>query len=248
MTEYLDVRLAAILSNPLLSGLPERTLGALSRSLVRKTARAGAHIFHKGDQPAGWYGILVGEVKIVTASESGDEIVLTQLAPGDWFGEVALLAASPNSHDAIARVDCEFALAPATAFRQLLTQEPQLYERLVVLLAQRVRTLIDVIEDFTSLPMAARLAKRVLAVVDTHGVGSVARRGRISQEEYALLVGARRQTVNRELRTWERAGWIRIEYGGIDVLDREALRQVVAAAASGCERTLGARPAQPPDS
>ena len=51
----------------------------------------------------------------------------------------------------------------------------------------------------------------------------------MSQEEYALLVGARRQSVNREFRKWERAGGIRIEYGGIKVLDRTALEELTAA-------------------
>ena len=85
------------------------------------------------------------------------------------------------------------------------------------------------LQQLQTLPMAARLAKRVIAVTDSQAIGSVARRGRMSQEEYALLVGARRQSVNREFRKWERAGGIRIEYGGIKVLDRTALEELTAA-------------------
>ena len=44
----------------------------------------------------------------------------------------------------------------------------------------------------------------------------------------ALLVGATRQSVNQELRRWEKAGWIRIGYGGVEVVDREALRREIA--------------------
>jgi hypothetical protein len=33
------------------------------------------------------------------------------------------------------------------------------------------------------------------------------------------------------LRKWEVAGWIRTEYGGIDVLDREALKRLIVAPA-----------------
>jgi CRP/FNR family cyclic AMP-dependent transcriptional regulator len=90
-----------------------------------------------------------------------------------------------------------------------------------------VRLLVDIVEDFTTLPMAARLAKRVLAMTDSQAMGSVVRRGRISQEEYALLVGATRQSVNQELRRWEKAGWIRIGYGGVEVIDREALKREI---------------------
>jgi hypothetical protein len=33
------------------------------------------------------------------------------------------------------------------------------------------------------------------------------------------------QSVNQELRRWEKAGWIRIGYGGVEVIDREALKR-----------------------
>jgi CRP-like cAMP-binding protein len=218
-----------ILGHPLLQGLPPGVDAQIRRLLVRRAVRAGARVFSKGDQPSGWFGLLEGEVAIVTSSAAGTEIVLTILDAGDWFGEVAILAGAVNSHDAVARGNCEVACIPTTSFRQLLAREPELYGRFVSLLAQRVRMLVDIVEDFTTLPMAARLAKRVLAMADSHAMGSVARRGRISQEEYALLVGATRQSVNRELRRWEKGGLIRIGYGGIEVVDRAGLeREIVS--------------------
>jgi CRP-like cAMP-binding protein len=212
-----------ILSHPLLCDLPPDALAELRQLLVPRTVAAGAHIFTKGGPPPGWFGVLEGQVAIVTSSAAGSETVLTLLDAGDWFGEVAIFAGSTNSHDAVARGNSKVALVPTAAFRQLLARQPELAARFVTLLAERVRMLIDIIEDFTTLPVAARLAKRVLAVTDSQAIGSVARRGRISQEEYALLVGATRQSVNQELRRWERAGWIRIGYGGVEVIDRKAL-------------------------
>jgi CRP-like cAMP-binding protein len=222
-----DDRLERMLGHPLLGGLPDGLLAQIRQLLVRRSVRAGAHIFSKGGPPLGWFGVLEGEVAIVTSSASGSEIVLTILDAGDWFGEVAILGGATNSHDAIARGNCEVAFIPTTGFRQLLAREPELHGRFVTLLAQRVRLLVDIVEDFTTLPMAARLAKRVLAMTDSQAIGSVVRRGRISQEEYALLVGASRQSVNQELRRWEKAGWIRIGYGGIEVIDREALKREI---------------------
>jgi CRP/FNR family cyclic AMP-dependent transcriptional regulator len=224
----MDDKFERILTHPLLRDLPESVMAEIRQLLVRRSVRAGAHIFTKGGQPSGWFGVLEGEVAVVTSSASGSEIVLTILDPGDWFGEVAILAGAPNSHDAIARGNCEVAFIPTSGFRQLLVRQPELYGRFVALLAQRVRMLVDIVEDFTTLPMAARLAKRVLAMIDSQAMGSVARRGRISQEEYALLVGATRQSVNQELRRWEKAGWVRIGYGGVEVVDREALKREIA--------------------
>jgi CRP-like cAMP-binding protein len=224
----MDDKLERILMHPLLRDLPDSVMAEIRQLLVRRSVRAGAHIFSKGGQPSGWFGVLEGEVAVVTSSASGSEIVLTILDAGDWFGEVAILAGAGNSHDAVARGNCEVAFIPTSGFRQLLARQPELHGRFVTLLAQRVRLLVDIVEDFTTLPMAARLAKRVLAMADSQAMGSVVRRGRISQEEYALLVGTTRQSVNQELRRWEKAGWIRIGYGGVEVIDREALKREIA--------------------
>src|SRR6202049_1373575 len=224
----MDDKLERILIHPLLRDLPDSVMAEIRQLLVRRSVRAGAHIFSKGGQPSGWFGVLEGEVAVVTSSASGAEIVLTILDAGDWFGEVAILAGAANSHDAIARGNCEVAFIPTSGFRQLLARRPEVHGRFVTLLAQRVRLLVDIVEDFTTLPMAARLAKRVLAMADSQAMGSVVRRGRISQEEYALLVGATRQSVNQELRRWQKAGWIRIGYGGVEVIDREALKREIA--------------------
>ena len=96
----MDDKLERILAHPLLRDLPDSVMAEIRQLLVRRSVRAGAHIFSKGGQPSGWFGVLEGEVAVVTSSASGIEIVLTILDAGDWFGEVAILAGATNSHDA----------------------------------------------------------------------------------------------------------------------------------------------------
>ena len=59
------------------------------------------------------------------------------------------------------------------------------------------------------------------------GVGEVLR---ITQQELAYLVGLSRQRVNQALTALSVQGSIRIEYGGLRVLDLQALRATVLAA------------------
>ena len=56
------------------------------------------------------------------------------------------------------------------------------------------------------------------------GVGEVLR---ITQQELAYLVGLSRQRVNEALTALAEQGAIRVEYGGLRVLDLDALRAVV---------------------
>jgi len=56
------------------------------------------------------------------------------------------------------------------------------------------------------------------------GVGHVLR---ITQQELAYLVGLSRQRVNEALTALEAQGTIRVEYGGLRILDLQALRSSV---------------------
>jgi CRP/FNR family cyclic AMP-dependent transcriptional regulator len=56
---------------------------------------------------------------------------------------------------------------------------------------------------------------------------------RITQQELGYLVGLSRQRVNESLSTLEAQGAIRVEYGGLRILDLEALRSSGKAPASG---------------
>src|SRR5262252_1512971 len=105
----MEDKIERILAHPLLGDLPASAKADVRQVLVKRKVRAGARVFSKGGQPYGWFGVLEGEVAVVTSSPAGNEIVLTILDPGDWFGEVAILADAPNSHDAVARGNCEVA-------------------------------------------------------------------------------------------------------------------------------------------
>jgi len=50
---------------------------------------------------------------------------------------------------------------------------------------------------------------------------------RITQQELACLVGLSRQRVNEALAALQAQGLIRVEYGGLRVLDIDALRTLV---------------------
>ena len=56
---------------------------------------------------------------------------------------------------------------------------------------------------------------------------------RITQQELAYLVGLSRQRVNQALRRLGSAGLIRIEYGGLRVLDLRGLRHYQPAGDAG---------------
>ena len=120
--------------------------------------------------------------------------------------------------------------------RKILAQHVELYEAMLRLHARRIRQLYGLVEDLNTLPLRARLAKQLMHLVRSYGVPSLSdgREVRIglqlAQEELAQLLGASRQRVNQELKAMEREEAIRIEPGGLVVLDRAALMRISEAA------------------
>jgi CRP-like cAMP-binding protein len=197
-----------------------------------KRYKDGDLICARGDPPDQWIACAKGAVRVSSTAVSGKQVTLTYVEPGIWFGDVAMFDGDRRTHDAYAHGDTTVLCVARADFQKILATHVELYEALMRLQARRIRTLFGLVEDLNTLPLRARLAKQLIHLVRSYGVpnledGSQTRIGlQLAQEELAQLLGASRQRVNQELKTMEREGTIRIEPGGLVVLDRAALMRV----------------------
>ena len=189
----------------------------------------------RGDPPEVWLACAKGAVRVSSTSVSGKQITLTYVEPGIWFGDVAIFDGDRRTHDAYAHGDTTTLNVAKADFKKILSQHVEFYEAMLRLHARRIRQLYGLVEDLNTLPLRSRLAKQLNHLLRSYGVPSLsdAKAIRISlqlaQEELAQLLGASRQRVNQELKQMEREHIIRIEPGGLVVLDREGLLAIVNA-------------------
>src|SRR5262249_10772390 len=139
-------------------------------------------------------------------------------------GEIAIFDGSPPPADAIAAEASELFMVRRSDFLLHLEREPRITLRLLELLCQRIRWVTDRMEEAVLLPLHARLARRLCALADDFGSEV-----HISQEELGVYVGAARESVNRQLQEWRRAGIIELRRGRTSLIDMERL----SAAATG---------------
>ena len=100
--------LAEILHNiPLFADLSSRELRVLEEAVHRRTYKAGEMVFVETEPAAGMYVIQSGHVNIVLHPKRENPILLAELQPGDFFGEMALLGDTVRSATAVARDDSE---------------------------------------------------------------------------------------------------------------------------------------------
>ena len=95
---------------------------------------------------------------------------------------------------------------------------------LVVQLNERLGQFIAMVEHDRLLGPDARVARGLAGMFNPHLYPGMGNRLEISQEELGYLAGLSRQRVNQSLKLLEQAGLLRVEYGGITVLNMDGLK------------------------
>jgi CRP/FNR family transcriptional regulator, cyclic AMP receptor protein len=171
-----------------------------------------------------WFGVIDGLLKMSNDSAMGVPITFTGVPPGGWFGEGTVLKGEVYRYNIQALRKSVVAGITAATFNWLLDRSigfnrfvmNQLNERLGQFIAARE---IDRLTDPDE--RVARSLAALFHPVLYPGVGELLR---ITQQELGYLVGLSRQRVNEALSALQDAAVIRIEYGGVRVLDLAGLR------------------------
>ena len=207
-------------------GLSRRELDLLHAITGTKRLRAREVLFRKGDPGSALYGVLRGRMRVFSSGPDAKELVFRFLEAGDVLGEVALFDAQVRSATVEAMEPCELLSLQRRDLIPFLEQHPRVAIKLAAVLARSLRELSQRVEDELSLTIPARLARKLLALMRTHGraAGAATRIDqRLPQHILGELVGATRESVNKQMRLWVAAGAIAVDRGYVTVLKREAL-------------------------
>lgn len=202
---------------------PEHCAQAASELKV-SDAMPGDYVCRVGRPVTYWFGVIEGLLKMSTDNAQGQTMTYTGMPPGGWFGEGTALKRESYRYNIQALRRSIVAGLPVDTFHWLLDHSigfnrfvmNQLNERLAQFIAARE------IDRLTNPDV--RVARSLAALFNPvlyPGVGEVLR---ITQQELAYLVGLSRQRVNEALAALEAQSTIRVEYGGLRILDLEALR------------------------
>ncbi|HJS30960.1 MAG TPA: Crp/Fnr family transcriptional regulator [Alphaproteobacteria bacterium] len=212
--------------HPLFAHLADADVDQLLRYARIERHKAGRTIFLKGSPGHGMMAVLSGQVRISAPSPEGKEIVLNLIGPGEVFGEIALLDGHDRTADASAMIDCELLVLERRDFIPFLERHPEVCIRLMEVLCARLRRTSEQVEDVLFLELPARLAKTLLRLAKEHGHTTPAGQVidlKLSQRELGNLTGATRESVNKQLKEWERDGILRLENGAIVVTSASRL-------------------------
>ena len=201
----------------------ERAVGALRVG----DAKAGDYVCRVGRPVTYWFGVVEGLLKMSSDSAQGQTMTFTGVPPGGWFGEGTALKREPYRYNIQALRKSVVAGLPIDSFHWLLDHSIGFNRFVMYQLNERLGQFIAAREIDRLNNPDARVARSLAVLFNSAlypGVGEVLR---ITQQELAYLVGLSRQRVNEALTALEAQGTIRVEYGGLRVLDLAALRSSV---------------------
>lgn len=214
-------RLAFFRNHPIFGILGPGLIQQL-RSFARvRTIERGTTVFAKGDPGSSLFAILEGQVKVISFSAQGKYAVFNVLSAGDIFGEIALLDGGERTADVIALTDCRLIVIERRDFLPLVHSSPDVTQKLIEVLCARLRNTSRQVEEVMFLDLSAKLARTLLRLAE--GAGTSRQRIALTQSEIAQIIGASRESTNKQLRDWENLKWIHLERGEIVLIDVASL-------------------------
>ena len=202
------------------SGLTAEEMGRIvghARSL--RKAR-GEFIYTPGDRSDCVYILRQGRVKLAVLSESGKEVAIDIIQPGEIFGEFALVDEAPRSNMAQALDDLLMWVFSKRDFTHLVTSQPKLALSYIRLVGDRRRRMEKKLSDITSKAVSARVCE-LLHELSTNAVeidhAAADYLVPLTHHDVASLIGAARQTTTTVLNDLERRGIIELGRGWVRV-------------------------------
>jgi CRP/FNR family transcriptional regulator, cyclic AMP receptor protein len=214
-------------STRLFGALDLPALLRLAEISKQRTYGRGQYLWYQGDPGDRLIVVSEGLVKVVLASEQGEEIVLVTLGRYETLGELAILDDSPRSASVVAVERTTVLMLPRAAVLDLMATHRPVLDAMLRALGQLVRRLTETTGDLVFLDLAGRVAKVLLNLARSHAKDDRPTMLNIglSQSDIAAMVGATRPAVNRVLQHFASRGLISVDGRVIVLRDLPALHR-----------------------
>ncbi|MEZ5786941.1 MAG: Crp/Fnr family transcriptional regulator [Xanthobacteraceae bacterium] len=203
---------------------PQKTRALLTTIAQLRKFSKNEPVYLAGDRANGVFGLVRGSLHISIPRIDGEDFIAHRAGAGFWIGDLALFAGEERLVSVRAAEPTQMVQLPADALQQLVRDNPWLYEDFYALTYQNFRTTFAILSMLSMSSTTKRVATKLLLQVETRAD----REGwiDISQPELAGLLAISLPTLQRIMRRFQAAGFIKSSYARIQVLDRNALAQI----------------------
>jgi len=180
-------------------------------------------LFRPGDEVAGFVLVISGRVDVYMTSQTGREILLYSIAPGETCVQttLGLLGEEDYSAEAVAETAIEIVIIPKSLFLELLGSSVSFRTYVFHAFASRLQSIMQVLERVAFIKVEERLAAILIKRSDETGLVHN------THQELATAIGSAREVVSRRLELFGRKGLVTLERGNIRITDKAGLVKLI---------------------
>jgi CRP/FNR family cyclic AMP-dependent transcriptional regulator len=184
-------------------------LDEIAKAATVRTFPKHAVIVTESDATDNIYVMLAGKARVYVSDEKGREVVLNQLGPGEYFGEINI-DGGPRSASVMALEECRCALIRGAELTAFIERSPGFALHVVKKLAHRVRSLTENVRSLALLDVYGRVARLLLELAEQKD-GELVILEPLTHKEIASRVGASREMISRIFSDLNDGGYLRKE-------------------------------------
>lgn len=195
----------ALRSNRLLRHMTVVEIEALAGRVEFLSVRRGSRLVQRHDNGGAIYLVINGLLLVNQYARSGREVGYRRLQPDSYFGEIAAIDRLPRSANVTALTEAVVARAPEALVNELLAGSPNFTRAILEDLAAMARALSSRVFELNAVSAPCRVQMELVRLATEAGVEdnqSVLERAP-THAEIAVLAGAQREAVTRELNRLE---------------------------------------------
>jgi len=195
---------------------------AVKAASVRAIPR-GTVLFRPGDPCMSFVLVLAGTVRVYIPGESGREILLYRVEPGEIcvLTLSSMLGGITYSAEGVTETDAQLVAIPPQQFEHALTASLAFRRFIFSMIGRRLGEIMLLLEEITFKRLDIRLAHWLARAAGDSGDQPLHK----THQDIAAALGSSREVISRLLKEFERNGWIRLNRGNIEVLSRTELER-----------------------
>ena len=188
------------------------------------------YVLHKGGLGDALLMLLTGRLQVISMAESGKEVGINFIEPGDYFGEISLIDGGPRSASVVAVMPSVVGFLPKAQALWLFHNQPSIAARVQAKLCATIRKEIQ----FRSSLGGAKAFARIYAVLCNNPVLKANHPAALEdlpgQNAIASMANVSRETVSRALTALARAGVVEKNGRQMLIKDPQTLQKLATGA------------------
>jgi len=180
---------------------------------------AGTVVFSSGSVCENYLLVIDGSVRVQMVSENGREIVLYRVNDGQTciLTTSCLMTNDVYAAEGVTETEINAVMIPATVFHKLMACSEVFRSFVFASYGTRIEDLLMLVDEVAFQRIDGRLARFLIERMGAQ------RQLQKTHQELAAELGSAREVISRQLKEFERRGWVKLSRGRVDISDPGAL-------------------------